>query len=288
MVNRVREKLNVTERRACRVFGQARSTQRRRVKMRNDEDALTGRTVQLAACYGRYGYRRITALLRREGWRVNHKRVERVWRKQELKVPEKHPKRGRIWLNDGSCVRLRSTHKNHVWSYDFIHDRTRDGRPVRMLTVLDEYTRECLAIRVERRLNASDVLEMLDDLFIRRGLPEHIRSDNGSEFTAEAVRLWLSLLEVKPLYIEPGSPWENGYIESFHDKFRDELLDRELFDTLYEARVLVAQWRREYNTVRPHSSLGYRPPAPEAAAWPLGARSFGALHTGNQLRILAQ
>ena len=288
MVNRLREKLNVTERRACRVFGQARSTQRRRVKMRDDEDALTGRTVQLAACYGRYGYRRITALLRREGWRVNHKRVEQIWRQQGLKVPEKQPKRGRIWLNDGSCVRLRSTHKDHVWSYDFIHDRTRDGRPLRMLTVLDEYTRECLAIRVERRLNSSDVLEMLDDLFIRRGLPEHIRSDNGSEFTAEAVRLWLSLLEVKPLYIEPGSPWENGYIESFHDKFRDELLDRELFDTLYEARVLVAQWRREYNTVRPHSSLGYRPPAPEAGAWPRGARSFGVLHTGNQLGILAQ
>ena len=206
MVNRVREKLNVTERRACRVLGQARSTQRRRVKVRDDEDALRGRTVQLAACYGRYGYRRITALLRREGWRVNHKRVERIWRQQGMKVPEKQPKRGRIWLNDGSCVRLRSTHKDHVWSYDFIHDRTRDGRALRMLTVLDEHTRECLAIRVERRLNSSDVLEVLDDLFVRRGVPKHIRSDNGSEFTAEAVRLWLSLLNIRPLYIEPGSP----------------------------------------------------------------------------------
>ena len=158
--------------------------------------------------------------------------------------------------------------------YDLIHDRTRDGRPLRMLTVLDEYTRECLAIQVERRLNSSDVLEVLDDLFVRRGVPEHIRSDNGSEFTAEGVRLWLSLLEAKPLYIEPVSPWENGYIESFHDKFRDELLDRELLDPRYEARVLVAQWRREYNTVRPHSSLGYRPRAPEAVAWPREARSL--------------
>ena len=170
-----------------------------------------------------------------------------------------------------------------------LHSRPHPRRsPVRMLTVLDEHTRECLAIRVERRLNSSDVLEVLDDLFVRRGVPKHIRSDNGSEFTAEAVRLWLSLLNIRPLYIEPGSPWENGYIESFHDKFRDELLNRELLDTLYEARVLVAQWRREYNTVRPHSSLAYRAPAPEAIAWPRGARAFAALHAGNQLGRLAQ
>ena len=173
-----------------------------------------------------------------------------------------------------------------MWSYDFIHDRTRDGRAIRMLTVLDEYTRECLAIRVGRKLNSTDVLEVLDDLFIRRGVPPHIRSDNGSEFTAEVVRLWLETLEVKPLYIEPGSPWENGHIESFHDKLRDELLNRELFDALYEAKVLLAQWRRQYNPVLPHSAPRYRPPALEAFVWPLGAREVGALYTGNQVEWL--
>ena len=255
--------LKVSERRACRVLGQARSTQRRRAIVRNDENALTKRIIQLASCYGRYGYRRITVLLRHEGWHVNHKRVERIWRREGLKVPKKQPKRGRMWLKDGSCVRLRSTHEGHVWSYDFIFDRTRDGRAIKILTVIDEYTRECLALKVSRHLKSGDVLEVLDDLFIRKGIPEHIRSDNGSEFIAEAVRDWLGTLEVKPLYIEPGSPWENGYVESFHGSFRDELLNGELFDTLWEAKVLIEQWRRHYNTMRPHSSLGYRPPAPQ-------------------------
>ena len=183
-------------------------------------------------------------LLKQEGWKVNHKRIERIWRQEGLRVPAKQPKRGRLWLNDDSCVRLRSTHRDHVWSYDFIHERTRDGRALRILTVIDEYTRECLALEVGRSLKAGDVLEVLDDLFIRRGIPEYIRSDNGSEFTAEAVRQWLSILDVKPLYIEPGSPWENGYDESFHGKFRDELLKVELFDTLWETKVLVEQWRQ--------------------------------------------
>lgn len=218
----------------------------------------------MACCYGRYGYRRITALLQREGWRANHKRVERIWRREGLRVPMKQPKRGRLWLADGSCIRLRPTHRDHVWSYDFIFDRTRDGRALKVMTVIDEYTRECLALRAARSLDSEDVLEVLDDLFVRRGVPEHIRSDNGGEFTAAAVRAWLGTLEVKPLYIEPGSPWENGYVESFHGKLRDELLNGEIFDTLWEAQVLLEQWRREYNTVRPHSALGYRPPAPEA------------------------
>jgi len=286
-VAHIQEELKVSERRACRVLGQGRTTQRRRGIVRDDEDALTGRIVQLASCYGRYGYRRITALLRYEGWRVNHKRVERIWRNQGLKVPKKQPKRGRLWLNDGSCVRLRATHKDHVWSYDFIQDRTRDGRVIRMLTLIDEHTRECLAIRAERNLTSYNVLEVLDDLFIRRGVPEHIRSDNGAEFTAYVVRRWLRTLNVQPLYIAPGSPWENGYIESFHDKLRDELLNREIFDTMWEVKVLLKQWRREYNTVRPHSSLGYRPPAPEAFSWPPEASQFGALHPGRQLAELA-
>jgi putative transposase len=260
----VMAKLGISERRVCRVLGQARSTQRRRPKVRDDEDALTRRVIELAACYGRYGYRRITALLHREGWRANHKRVERIWRREGLRVPTKQPKRGRLWLADGSCVRLRPCYKDHVWTYDFLFDRTRDGRAIKIMTVLDEYTRECLAARAARNLDSENVLEVLDDLFVRRGVPEHIRSDNGGEFTAEAVRTWLGTLEVKPLYIEPGSPWENGYVESFHGKLRDELLNREIFDTLREAQVLIEQWRREYNTVRPHSALGYRPPAPEA------------------------
>jgi transposase InsO family protein len=190
--------------------------------------------------------------------------VERIWRQEGLKVPRKQPKRKRLWLNDGSCVRLRPRYRNHVWSYDFVSARTSDGKPLRFLTILDEYTRACLAIDVGRKLKSEDVLCRLAELFVRKGVPEHIRSDNGPEFTAKAVRVWLSRVGVKTLFIEPGSPWENGYIESFNGKFRDEFLNREVLDTLLEARVLTVRWRREYNQVRPHSALGYRPPAPEA------------------------
>jgi len=217
----------------------------------------------LASKYGRYGYRRITALLRREGWRVNHKRVQRIWRQEGLRVPSKQPKRARLWLNDGSCVRLRAEYPNHVWSYDFVADRTHDGRALKMLTIVDEYTRECLAIRVERQQRSPQVLEQLADLFIKRGPPAFIRSDNGSEFTADLVRKWLRALGVGTLFIEPGSPWENGYIESFNGKFRDELLNGEIFFTLAEAKTVVEAWRREYNEFRPHSSLDYRPPRPQ-------------------------
>ncbi len=217
----------------------------------------------MATQYGRYGYLRVHALLCERGWIVNHKRVERLWRREGLKVPKKQPKRRRLWLNDGSCVRLRPVYKDHVWSYDFVQARTHDGRGVRLLTLIDEYTRECLAIDVSRRLKSEDVLECLGDLFVRRGVPDSIRSDNGPEFTATKVRDWLGRIGVKTLFIEPGSPWENGYIESFNGKLRDELLNCEVFDTLLEARVLIERWRREYNTIRPHSSLNYRPPAPE-------------------------
>ena len=196
-------------------------------------------------------------------WKVNHKRVERIWRKEGLKVPQKQPKRGRLWLNDGSCIRLRPEHKDHVWSYDFVTDRTTNGKVFRMLNIIDEFTRECLSITVNRKIMAQDVIDALFNLFVFRGIPEHIRSDNGPEFTAKAVRKWLNHLEVKTLFIEPGSPWENGYIESFNGKLRDELLNREIFTTLEEAKVLIGQWRKEYNQVRPHSALGYRPPAPE-------------------------
>jgi len=265
MVLQISKKLAASERRACKVLEQARATQRRNLSPPSDDKQLTDDIIALATRYGRYGYRRITALLNNEhGWRVNHKRVERIWRKEGLKVPKKQPKRGRLWLNDGSCIRLRPEHKYHVWSYDFVTARTTDGRAFRMLTIIDEYTRECLAILVGRRLTSEDVIDQLFNLFILRGIPEHIRSDNGPEFTAKAIRKWLERLEIKTLFIEPGSPWENGYIESFNGKLRDELLNREIFTTLIEAKVLIADWRKEYNQVRPHSALGYRPPAPEA------------------------
>jgi len=266
-VEHVRDALGretVSERRACEVLGQPRSTQRRVRHVPSEEPRLVRRMIELATHYGRYGYRRITNMLRREGWRVNHKRIERLWRREGLKVPVRQPKRRRLWLNDGSCVRLRPAHKDHVWSYDFVHARTHDGRPLRMLTLIDEFTRECLAIDVERRMRSEQVLERLSDLFVRRGVPQYMRSDNGPEFTALKVREWLERVQVKTLYIEPGSPWENGYIESFNGRLRDELLNGEVFDTLLEAKVLIERWRVEYNTIRPHSSLGYRPPAPEA------------------------
>ena len=255
--------LAVSERRACQVLGQARSTQHRIHEISGEEARLVADVTALATRYGRYGYRRITALLSEKGWRVNHKRVERIWRREGLKVPKKQPKRGRLWLNDGSCIRLRPEHKDHVWSYDFVASRTADGRAFKILIILDEYTRECMAILVERRLTSEDVIDQLFNLFVLRGIPEHIRSDNGPEFTAKAIRKWLARMGVKALFIEPGSPWENGYIESFNGKLRDELLNREIFTTLTEAKVLIADWKREYNQVRPHSSLGYRPPAPE-------------------------
>lgn len=238
-------------------------TQRYVPQVVNEEERLTGRIIELAFQYGRYGYRRITAMLRQEGWQANHKRVERIWRKEGLKVPKKQPKRRRLWLNDGSCIRLRPEHKDHVWSYDFVMARTSDGRTFRMLNIIDEYSRECLGVLVKRRITSQDVIDRLFELFIFMGIPEHIRSDNGTEFTAKEVRKWLARLGVKTLFIEPGSPWENGYIESFNGKLRDELLNREIFTTLTEAKVLIEQWRKEYNQVRPHSSLGYRPPAPE-------------------------
>ncbi len=258
------DSLGVSERRACRVLRQPRATQRYLPEVRDDEEPLTQRIIELAALYGRYGTPRITRMVHNEGWQVNHKRVERIWRAQGLKVPSKQPKRGRLWFNDGSCVRLRPTHRDHVWAYDFVAAWTHDGRPFRMLTLVDEFTRECLAIDVARRLKSDDVLERLSWLFATRGVPEHIRSDNGPEFTATVVRNWLERVGVKTLFIQPGSPWDNGYVESFNGKLRDELLNGEIFYTLKEAKVLIESWRVHYNTVRPHSALGYRPPAPEA------------------------
>ena len=225
---------------------------------------ITPRVIYYASKYGRYGYKRVTALVRAEGYKVNHKRVYRIWRKEGLKVPKKQPKRGRLYFNDGSCIRKRAEFKNHVWSYDFVHDQTHDGRTFKMLTVIDEHSRESLAVRVERKLNSLDVLETMADLFEKYGVPKYIRSDNGPEFIAERLQTWFRKIKVKTLFITPGSPWENGYCESFNGKLRDELLNGEIFYTLKEAQVMIERWREHYNTIRPHSSLGYRPPAPEA------------------------
>jgi putative transposase len=261
-------KHGVSERLACLVLGQHRSTQRKKPTRADDEAALTANITSLATQYGRYGYRRITAMLRHRGWRVNAKRVARIWRREGLKVPAKQPKRGRLWINDGSCIRLRPEYPNHVWSYDFVEDRTHDGRKYRMLNVIDEFTRECLAIRINRKLNSTDVIDVLSDLFIMRGIPAHVRSDNGPEFIAQALRDWLSAVGSKTAYIMPGSPWENGYCESFNSKLRDELLNGEIFYTLKEAKIVIETWRRHYNTIRPHSSLRYQPPAPAVLQWP--------------------
>ena len=202
-------------------------------------------------------------MLNQRGWRVNHKRVERIWRREGLKVPHKQPKRKRLWLNDGSCIRLKPLYKNHVWSYDFVFERTSDKKAFKMLNIMDEYTRECLAIHVGRKIKSTEVLFKLSELFLSHGVPDYIRSDNGSEFTAKLIRKWLERIGIKTLYIESGSPWENGYIESFNGKLRDELLNGEIFDTILEVKVLTEKWREEYNKVRPHSSLKFLPPVPE-------------------------
>ncbi len=240
------------------------------------EEQLTEDIIELTRQFGRHGYRMITGLLNNAGWHVNHKRpsrglranhcrvvVERIWRREGLQVPQKRAKKGRLWLNDGSCVRLRPEQANHVWSYDFVQDRTHDVRVFRTLNIIDEFTKETLVIRVKRKLNSTDVVDTLTDLFILRGLPRFLMSDNGAEFVAIKVRAWIAAVGAKTAVIEPGSPWENGYCESFNTHFRDELLKGELFYTLRDAQILIEKWRRHYNTVRPQSALGYRPPAPE-------------------------
>ena len=229
------------------------------------KDALTRAIISLASHHGRYGYRRVRSLLTGAGWQVGCDRVQRIWRREGLKVPKRQKPRGRLRLNDGSCIRLRPQHCNHVWSYDFVEAQTHAGRKLRLMTLIDEFTRECLAIRVARRINSFGVIETMADAMLERGVPEHIRSDNGAEMTAKIVRSWLAKLGTKTLHIEPGSPWENGYCESFNGKLRDECLNREIFYSPKEATAVIEQWRNQYNTIRPHSSLNYRPPAPQTS-----------------------
>jgi transposase InsO family protein len=276
-IDQVREVLDVSERRVCRVLGQHRSTQRKVPCGADDEEALTDDIVALARQYGRYGYRRVTALLHAAlvgepqtgGTDLATRGAEGASATAETwsAVVER-------WLVYSAAAGI----SGHIWAYDFVEARTHDGRKFRILTIIDEASRECLALVVARQLRHEDVLAALAELFIDRGPPAHIRSDNGSEFIATAVQKWLGQIGVNTLYITPGSPWENGYNESFNGSLRDELLNGEIFYSLAEARVLIEAWRRHYNTIRPHSSLGYRPPAPEAATPPLPASGSASLH----------
>jgi transposase InsO family protein len=253
--------MNLSQRRVCKALGVARSLVRYQARLPGKDKELVGRMHELARKHPRYGYRRIAALLRAEGWRVNNKRVRRLWRQQGLKIPKEVKKKRRLGHTANSCTRRRATRPNEVWSYDFIFDQTADGRPLKILPIVDEFTRECLVMLVGRSLAARDVIKALAKAAAQRGMPEHLRSDNGPEFIADAVKCWLAKEGTKTLYIEPGSPWENAYSESFNSRLRDELLNGELFSSEKEAAVLLEQHRRVYNFERPHSSLGYVAPA---------------------------
>ena len=251
----------MSQRRACKTIGQPRSTQRYEPTRKEDEAELVKAMLEKARRHPRYGYRLVWGLLRLEGWRVNRKRVYRLWRKEGLKVPVKRRKRRRLGHSENGCARRRSEHKDDVWAWDFIHDRTEDGRPLKWLSIVDEYTRECLALEADRSITSAEVIDVMMNLFCTRGVPGHIRSDNGPEFIAGALREWLGGTPVETLYVEPGSPWENGYAEAFHSRLRDEFLNVELFSTVREAKVLGGMWMSDYNERRPHGSLGYRTPA---------------------------
>jgi putative transposase len=261
----VRRVLDVSERRACRVLGQVRSTQRYESVKPDKDAALVSRMGALRTERKRFGYRRIWALLAREGWRVNLKRVHRIWKAEGWQLPQRRRKRRAKGTSANSCAVRKAEYRGHVWSYDFVMDRTERGGQLKFLPVLDEHTREVHEIEVDRSITGQDVVEVLKRLFLVHGEPAYIRSDNGSEFIARAVREWLAASDVETLFIEPGSPWENGYSESFNSRFRDEFLDRELFSSVLEARVLGERYRVDHNLTRPHSSLGYRTPAEFAA-----------------------
>ena len=257
--------MDVSERRACEVISQPRMTQRYKIKQPDRDKALTTDIKKLAKRYKRYGYRMITAKLRQDGWIVNHKRVQRIWQKEALQVPYRRKFIKAKGRSENSCAVKKAEYPNHIWTYDFMGDQTEDGRKLKLLTVLDEFTRESPAIEVGRSMRAKDVIAVLEYLFMVRGAPKFIRSDNGPEFIAGKIKKWLRKNHVETLYIGPGSPWENGYIESFNGKLRDDILDRELFYSVKEAKVIVEDWRLEYNNHRPHSGLGYMTPAAFAA-----------------------
>lgn len=274
-VKQLTDELGFSERRACALAQISRSTVRYVPEPRPDDAALIEEIKKLARKEKRYGYRRITAMLRREGWQVNKKRVHRIWKALGLGLPKKKPKRRRRGPK-GEVIR-KAERKDQVWSYDFVEDRTERGGRLRMLTILDEYTRESLAIPVEKSISSAKVIETLERLFITRAVPEYIRSDNGPEFVAGAVQQWLAEKRCRTIYIEPGSPWENPYIESFNGKFRDECLNREVFRNGREAQLVVEAWRKEYNDYRPHSALGYLTPSEFTARAASSSRPMAAL-----------
>jgi len=278
--------MNASERKICVVLGQNRTTQRYRQTSKDFSVLVRQAVINYATEYGRYGYRAVTDLMRQDGWGINNKRVERIWKQEGLKVPQKHRPRKRLWLNDGSCIRLRPGWVNHVWAYDFVHCRTINGKPFRVLVVIDEFSRECLALYVARSIRSEQVMHVLADLFLERGVPDNIRSDNGPEFIALSLKKWLANLGVQTQYIELGSPWENGYCESFNGKLRDNLLDGEIFTTLKEAEIVIENWRRHYNTRRPHRSLGGRPPAPMTRFAPPMGGAVGKLFPPQELSVL--
>lgn len=270
-VTQVRSELGLSERRACQAIGQPRSSQRYQAKPRGDEPRLIQRMLQLVRQRPRFGYRRIAALLRADGFRASESRVLRLWRKEGLKVPPKKRKRRRLGVKENGCDRQRATHRNHVWAWDFVFDKTSSGSPLKWLSIVDEHTRECLALKCDRSITSEDVIDTLCELFAMHGVPGHIRSDNGPEFTAKVIQRWLDQLDVGTLYIEPGCPWQNGYAESFHSRLRDEFLAVEEFESLVAARKLTAAWREDYNHHRPHSSLGYVAPSEFATRCPASA-----------------
>ena len=257
-----RQKLGTSERRTCRVVGLARSTLQYKVQT-NSDDELRFALVRLAKQYGQYGYRKVGELLRVEGWKVNHKKVERLWHEEGLQQPNRHRKRKRLYHHDASVIRLRPKYPNHIWSIDFVHDKLSNGRPYKMLTVLDEYTREALGVAVAARMGAAGVLEVLYPLLLRRGKPEYIRSDNGPEFTAVPFKEWLKQIGIEPIHIYPGSPWENGYNERFNGTLRREVLNAHWFASIRQAQTVIDQWLHQYNHIRPHHALGMRAPVPE-------------------------
>jgi putative transposase len=283
-VEHVQECFDASQRQACRAVEQPRSTQRYRPQVKDDEPALVARMHELVRQHPRYGYRRVWARLRTEGFRVNRKRIHRLWRREGFKVPAKQHKRRRLGYSGNGIVRYRPAHRNHVWAWDFVHDSDERGRALKWFSLIDEYTRECLALVVERSITAADVLDVLAQVLLARGLPGHIRSDNGPEFIAGALRQYLQTAGIGTLYIEPGSPWENGYAESFNGRLRDELLNLELFADLPQAKTLGATWKNDYNHRRPHSALDYRTPAAFAATGQTRVTFSGALPPNPRLQ----
>jgi len=260
---KARQRLNTSERRTCKTVGMPRSSQRYLNRPKDNEDRLRLALIRLAKQYGRYGYRKITKLLQIEGWKVNYKKIEKLWREEGLQQPKRHKKKKRLYHKDSSVIRLRPKYENHIWSIDFVHDRLSNGSSYKMLTVLDEYTREALCVAVKPKMGNAEVLEALYPLFLCHGKPEFIRSDNGPEFAAENFQKWLTKVGIKPIRIYPGSPWENGYNERFNGTLRREVLNAEWFTTIEQARTVINKWLKQYNTIRPHQALNMRTPIPE-------------------------